>query len=283
MKTLIAILFLFFSVAVNAQWTRQYLPDWDTTCNNELREFNIYPVNNSNDILVQLNTQYVLVNKYGHGKEVDESTVDYDGLKSTISKIGPDGRLYEIRGQSAIYIDGEFRMDLGNSWLLSIAVSDQIGVVDWGGLRCLNLNDTAKDKFDNIHFADTGWFQNASNIIPNELGGFTYGLLTSPSNKRYCFYGPVIIKTDSTCQIQKLQTFDPVKVQKNFTHRDVRIFPNPSSGVFNVSGEFELIRVYDSTGRFIKEYKGRRIDLCQHPDGMYFMRVGESTFKVIKQ
>lgn len=124
-------------------------------------------------------------------------------------------------------------------------------------------------------------FGHYASFVKNHIGGFTFGysVIDFTNNLLY----PHIFKTDSTCQIQDLQTFEPDIVQKNFTHRDIRIFPNPSFDVFQVSGELKLIRVYDATGKFIKESRSRKIDLSQHPDGMYFVRVGVSTYKIIKQ
>ena len=128
-------------------------------------------------------------------------------------------------------------------------------------------------------------FGHYSSFTKNNIGGFTFGYSViefedDPYDGK--FY-PHIFKTDSTCQIQELQTLDPVLVHRKITHRDVSIYPNPSHGIFNVSGNFEMVSVYDSIGRLVKKSTDRTIDLGRHPDGMYFFRIGESTFKVIKQ
>lgn len=67
------------------------------------------------------------------------------------------------------------------------------------------------------------------------------------------------------------------------------LFPNPSSGRFEVAGgQVERMRVRDASGRVLLETKAYSIDLGQQPAGMYFIEVTASdgstqVMKAIKQ
>ncbi len=66
------------------------------------------------------------------------------------------------------------------------------------------------------------------------------------------------------------------------------VYPNPSSGLFQLSRTAAMVRVYDMSGRLV--YRGRKIkhlDLTNNPAGQYLVevRVGKERgrYTVIKQ
>ena len=69
--------------------------------------------------------------------------------------------------------------------------------------------------------------------------------------------------------------------------RDFHVFPNPTPGLFKVSGEnIEEVEVRNTNGSLI--YTGKTdVDISMHPDGVYFVNVktqkGSVTKKIVKQ
>lgn len=66
----------------------------------------------------------------------------------------------------------------------------------------------------------------------------------------------------------------------------ITIYPNPSSGVINLTGKYDEVIVFGTSGRQIVKSAGNKIDLTASPDGLYFVhvRTGVETeiFKVVK-
>ena len=91
-----------------------------------------------------------------------------------------------------------------------------------------------------------------------------------------------------------LFSYSPIKmVETEFTN-NIKIYPNPSTGIFNVSGiesNEVLISVFNILGQqvpfAIDEEDGIRIDLCDGPAGVYIVKVkdGQHTksFQVIRK
>lgn len=73
----------------------------------------------------------------------------------------------------------------------------------------------------------------------------------------------------------------------------LRIFPNPTTGVFTVTGATEPVQVFDLLGRQVKPsgiparggQAGSSIhfDLSSYPAGIYFVKVGDAVRKLVKQ
>ena len=61
------------------------------------------------------------------------------------------------------------------------------------------------------------------------------------------------------------------------------IYPNPTTGVFTVKVAQGTIRIYDLIGNIILESTKPEIDLSGHASGVYFIKVGETVRKLIKQ
>ena len=97
------------------------------------------------------------------------------------------------------------------------------------------------------------------------LNGSGSGSL-SPVTKDPCNPNPVIEKDDS-------QTMGIV------------IYPNPTTGKFTVTGATAPVQVFDLLGREIAAPSARNdgivIDLSSYPAGVYIIKVGEVTTKLI--
>jgi len=96
------------------------------------------------------------------------------------------------------------------------------------------------------------------------------------------YYGQI---EDYTLNIQ-----DATATVKPFDKTSIKIYPNPSTGIFNVATDVLLKRidVYDVTGQRISTSETKQIDLTQAAPGVYFLNVfaadgAQNTYKVIKK
>jgi hypothetical protein len=81
-------------------------------------------------------------------------------------------------------------------------------------------------------------------------------------------------------------------IQKNLTHDAFAIYPNPTSGLLNMNlPNFNFassIRVYNAIGELVStelllSTTHGKLDLSQKPNGVYFIRIGSVTKKIIKE
>ena len=92
----------------------------------------------------------------------------------------------------------------------------------------------------------------------------------------------------------KTLTFSAVLANENFASlEDITVFPNPSSGVFNIAKNSMIsinkIRVFDSNAKLLKEInteitdQNNSIDLTGLTTGMYFMELSNDSDQVVKK
>lgn len=76
-----------------------------------------------------------------------------------------------------------------------------------------------------------------------------------------------------------------------FEYSDIRIFPNPSSGLFTIIAQEKCtVDIYDFLGQKINSSdifrKQHSFDLLIYPDGIYFCRISQGnsveTLKLVK-
>lgn len=86
--------------------------------------------------------------------------------------------------------------------------------------------------------------------------------------------------------------FDPTTGVDDEREQTFVIYPNPSSGIFNISGRFDNFEVFDMYGKLIiaqrqSNDENATIDLSSQSDGLYFVRVNNGmsteTLKIIKK
>src|SRR5690606_31326575 len=98
------------------------------------------------------------------------------------------------------------------------------------------------------------------------------------------FEGSVMIRPIFSTSLNAHLGINPV--QKNET--SLTIYPNPSNGIFNIlssSNQPEEFFVYNTMGTLILSTTEQRIDLGDHPNGIYFVKTSSDlskTYKVIK-
>jgi len=54
---------------------------------------------------------------------------------------------------------------------------------------------------------------------------------------------------------------------------EVNVYPNPTNGVVNISGEFDIARVYTTTGTLITESVESKIDMSMYTSGVYLISI----------
>ncbi len=133
-------------------------------------------------------------------------------------------------------------------------------------------------------------------LYPNEIGGFTF-LLNAYSNVRYgvnlADMFPIIIKTDSMCEFPDLELEDvSSSVQSDLTTSEIKIYPNPTQGIFTVeneiySGQPITITVLTLQGQLIKQILSiegvTKVDLRNNTPGVYFVQVKNKSGAVNKK
>lgn len=74
-----------------------------------------------------------------------------------------------------------------------------------------------------------------------------------------------------------------VGITKEQTTMSLSIYPNPSNGIFTISGVFQKATIYDAQGNQINNVLNDNIiDLTNHANGIYFVLVDERAFRLLK-
>ena len=70
-------------------------------------------------------------------------------------------------------------------------------------------------------------------------------------------------------------------LSENTFDTGLQIYPNPTTGIFNVSGAAGDIEVLDPFGRLVLTTATSQINMTDQPKGIYFIREGEVTLKLV--
>ncbi len=79
-----------------------------------------------------------------------------------------------------------------------------------------------------------------------------------------------------------IKSFSATTGINEYTANSVIIFPNPTTGIFQISENFKIANIYNSTGSLIFSSKEKTIDISGLGSGIYFVEVNNSFYKVIK-
>lgn len=70
------------------------------------------------------------------------------------------------------------------------------------------------------------------------------------------------------------RTFSPVGIEQINLQNKIKIFPNPSSGIFQIEGQISSVEVFDNLGRLIlSSTNTNTIDLTDFGQGMYHAKI----------
>ena len=165
-----------------------------------------------------------------------------------------------------------FNQNLGK-WKLYNAVNLE-SMLDRAGLSCQNYALTLK-----------GWSENpstptnrtlvATNVKYGTVGKTYRNRLTT--QKGWTFFGDIF---EPSCN-------DALSTNENSLSEKLNFYPNPTTGrIFYQSQTDELLQITNTAGqllRTVKDIKGtNQIDLSEFPKGVYFLRAGDKTSKLLK-
>ena len=178
---------------------------------------------------------------------------------------------------------------------LDNAVISELVVAYWGGN--FNSDDMVVD-WTNIK-------QIAENVIPeasftispdtvsnyNWLTGYYYseaylyidGVIQQVVNEEYSYDNVTIHK------ITAKKYTEPASIVETNNNAALRVYPNPTAGKLHISiSDMRLsdIKIYDIFGKLQMSEIGQSeitIDISHLPSGMYFLKTGEQTVKVVKE
>lgn len=119
---------------------------------------------------------------------------------------------------------------------------------------------------------------NTSVTIPATIVGFPTSIVDSGGSESAVSSTLQIIDAlDSTlCYYVGIDQFIENTVQ-------FKVYPNPTTGKFTVQGATDEIEVYDLYGRLVLRTNEPEIDMSSYPKGVYVLRAGEATRKLIIQ
>ncbi|WP_300671032.1 choice-of-anchor J domain-containing protein [Soonwooa sp.] len=67
-------------------------------------------------------------------------------------------------------------------------------------------------------------------------------------------------------------------------HNRLQLYPNPTNGIVKINTKEKVdIKIYDISGKKIKEDKANIVDISSFPSGVYYFNVNGETTKIIKQ
>ena len=165
-----------------------------------------------------------------------------------------------------------FNQNLGN-WKLNSSV-DLSSMLASSGLSCQNYALTLK-----------GWAENPSTPTNKNLGatnvkygtvGKTYrDFLTT--QKGWTFSGDIF---EPSCN-------DALSTNENSLSEKLNFYPNPTTGrIFYQSKTDESLQINNTAGQLLKTIKvtkgTNQIDISEFPKGLYFLKSGDKTSKLLK-
>jgi hypothetical protein len=136
----------------------------------------------------------------------------------------------------------------------------------------------------------TGISLNLNPGLANSIGAY----VISPTNVQNDFDGDIdevmiFNKALTASEVCQLYATSIDEVKKN--DASISIFPNPGNGIYTIRSKDQknnTVKVFNSLGMLIKEENNFNdshftIDISDAPSGIYFIQVGSSRTKVIKQ
>jgi len=82
---------------------------------------------------------------------------------------------------------------------------------------------------------------------------------------------------------------DTIDVNVSYTEvniinqNDLKIYPNPSTGIFHISEIKGDVFVYNTIGVLICKTSKSEVDISNYPTGIYYAKINDSVYPIIKQ
>lgn len=139
------------------------------------------------------------------------------------------------------------------------------------------------DSLNNGNLTEVGVLNGGNSfVIQNPIsGGAYYASVDLPWNCDGT-------KTIGVSSFSNKRTFSTVGIQQINTQNKIKIFPNPSSGIFHIDGDYNSVEVFNAIGQSILlTEKTKSIDLSNFEKGIYFVKIktiyGPSIQKIVIQ
>ena len=176
----------------------------------------------------------------------------------------------------------EVSPDNGQTWINVIKDPSNYG---WGWIN-QTTGQWNGNVADTVHFTgnSSGWYHFEIWMYSWDFHfGYNDSILF-----RFTFISDNFETTEEGWIIDKIEGGDLISSIEEFsTKRQITLHPNPTTGVITVSGTTGSVQVFDLLGREIASppkadrNDGIVIDLSSYPSGVYIVKVGERTAKVI--
>jgi len=111
----------------------------------------------------------------------------------------------------------------------------------------------------------------ATVILPHVIGN------DSVAENCYYYVDDICVSTDSLTCVSEVGIKEAKAIQQ------INIYPNPTTGIFTLQGATAEIQVYDLFGRLVLRSNNKDIDMSQQPKGVYVLRTGGATRKIVLQ
>jgi hypothetical protein len=122
------------------------------------------------------------------------------------------------------------------------------------------------------------WYLNG-NII-NGATGQTYTVTENGSYTVVVTNG--VSSATSVAYVITSFTTTPTAIETNTNNISIVIYPNPTSGIINIEGEFKEAKIFNSTGELILVSKEKAVDISGLTNGVYFIEIDNKFHKIIK-
>ena len=185
------------------------------------------------------------------------------------------GLAFTVNFDPSLVDSASIGMDFSNSWLGTIntdMITIEKNFFSNGKLEVAITRINQTDVNGNGQIGDLN-ITTAPNITGNQT------LTLSLTNVR------VISSTEVYIPVNLISDDVMVAIDDDIVRNkmDLEVYPNPTSGSFTVQGAHGNIRIYNLLGNLILESTKPEIDLNSHASGVYFVKVGETVCKLIKQ
>ena len=232
----------------------------------------------------------------GNGKNYTESTNDtllledainiwsFDSIRYLDLTIGHSNTGTDVQTacETFTWIDGEvYTTDNDNATYQLTNASGCDSVVTLN-LTITTLDNTVSEDGGatltaNADGLDYQWIDGDGNDIEGEIGQS----FTATKNGDYA-----VVITDGTCErTSEYITINSVGINDNFFSNEtkVKLYPNPVVNELNIEGDFEIVRVFDLTGKMLVSTTESRVDMRDFRNGVYIVNVDGVSKKIIKR
>lgn len=233
----------------------------------------------------------VSINANSQCAAVTDITETFDGLTALPACWTSSGTVH-FMGNNAITLYSGFAPNTQPGVLY--LVSPEISTIDGNHLLEYVLTTAAPNNNGSLEIGtmsdNTDYTTFSAITTPTPVGG-TYTTATIPANTGHKY---IAFKFTYTGQHQGV-TIDNVEWKTSlstpkFDTSKVTVYPNPTSGIFNVESTLKInkIEVFNATGQKVLTTTNKEINLQNTANGLYFVTVtdangAQGTYKLIKK